>query len=181
MERHAAPAPPRPGQDSPASGTRPAPGLRPAPGARPTPGARPRVDPRGPRFGAWLTTLVLAAVLLTRSGALLAAQTVVFGLGAGLGLRWSPYGVLFRRLVRPRLGPPADLEDEAPPRFAQGVGFAFALAGTVGFAAGLPALGLAATALALAAAFLNAAFGLCLGCEAYLTITRLTHSKGVTA
>src|SRR4051794_10165696 len=78
------------------------------------------VDPRGPRFGAALTTVVLAVVLLTGSGWLLAAQAVVFGIGVVAGLRWAPYGLLYRRLVRPRLGPPAQLEAEAPPRFAQG-------------------------------------------------------------
>jgi hypothetical protein len=131
------------------------------------------VDPRGPRFGAGLTTVVLAAVLLTGSGWLLAAQAVVFGIGAVAGLRWAPYGVLFRRFVRPRLGPPAELEAEAPPRFAQGVGLGFALVGTVGYLAGAPLLGVVATAMALIAAFLNAAFDVCLGCEVHLRLARL--------
>ncbi len=132
------------------------------------------VDPRGPRFGAWLTTVVLAAVLVTGSGWLLLAQTAVFALGAGGGLRWHPYGWLFRTVVRPRLGPPAELEAEAPPRFAQTVGFAFAAAGSVGYLAGPQLLGVVATASALAAAFLNAAFGICLGCELYLLFKRGT-------
>src|SRR3954465_15941945 len=84
------------------------------------------VDPRGPRFGAALTSVVLAVVLLTGSGWLLAAQAVVFGIGAVAGLRWAPYGVLYRRLVRPRLAPPAELEAEAPRRVAHGVGPLFA-------------------------------------------------------
>src|SRR5206468_5871474 len=78
------------------------------------------VDPRGPRFGAAITTAVLAAVLITGSGWLLAAQAVVFGIGAVAGLRLAPYGVLYRTLLRPRLAPPAQLEAEEPPRFAQG-------------------------------------------------------------
>ena len=131
------------------------------------------VDPRGPRFGAAVTTLVLAAVLLTGSGWLLAAQAVVFATGAIAGLRYAPYGVLYRRFVRPRLAPPGELEAEAPPRFAQGVGLAFAVVGTVGYLGGVPVLGLLATAFALAAAFLNAAFDVCLGCEVHLRITRL--------
>jgi uncharacterized protein DUF4395 len=127
------------------------------------------VDPRGPRFAAGLTSLVLAAVLLTGSPWLLAGQAVVFALGvAGR----SPYGVIFRRLVRPRLGPPAALEDTRPLAFAQGVGLAFALAGLLGFAAGSALLATLATAAAFAAAFLNAAFGVCLGCEVYLLIRR---------
>ena len=85
------------------------------------------LDPRGPRVGAGITTVVLAVVLVTGSGWLLAAQAVVFGIGAIAGLRWAPYGVLYRRLVQPRIGPPQTLEAEAPPRFAQAVGFAFAV------------------------------------------------------
>jgi heme/copper-type cytochrome/quinol oxidase subunit 4 len=126
------------------------------------------IDPRGPRFAAALTTVVLAVVLVTGSAWLLAAQTVVFAVGAFAGLHRSPYGVLFRRLVRPRLAPPAELEDAAAPRFAQLVGFGFALVGTVALVAGATVVGQVAVAAALAAAFLNAAFGFCLGCEVYL-------------
>jgi hypothetical protein len=136
------------------------------------PGAPVRVDPRGPRFAAVLTTLVLVVVLATGSGWLLAAQAVVFAVGAAFGLRYSPYGWLYRRLLRPRLGPPQELEDERPPRFAQAVGFAFAAVGTVGYLSGATWLGLVAGAMALAAAFLNAAFGYCLGCELYLLVVR---------
>lgn len=120
-----------------------------------------------------VTTAVLLVVLLTGSGWLLAAQTLVFAIGAGAGLRRAPYGLLFARVVRPRLGPPTAFEDEAPPRFAQAVGLAFGLVGTIGYLAGAPVLGAVATALALGAAFLNAAFGFCLGCEMYLLLARL--------
>jgi hypothetical protein len=149
------------------------------------------VDPRGPRFGAWVTTAVLAAVLLTGSAWLAAAQTLVFLTGAVLGLGAAPYGVVFRRLVRPRLAPPAELEAELPPRFAQAVGAAFGIVATIGYATGVVALGAAATALALAAAFLNAAFAFCLGCEVLLLARRVLGraeivrfrptNKGVTA
>jgi hypothetical protein len=130
------------------------------------------VDPRGPRFGAAVTTAVLAAVLLTGSGWLLAGQAVVFAIGAFGGLRVAPYGLVFRALVRPRLAPPAELEAEAPPRFAQAVGLAFAVAGTAGYLGGVTALGVVATAFALGAAFLNAAFDFCLGCEVHLRLVR---------
>jgi Domain of unknown function (DUF4395) len=127
------------------------------------------VDPRGLRFGAAITTVVLALVLVTGNGWLLAAQAFVFALGA---VDQSPYGLLFRRFVRPRLGPPAELEDARPPRFAQALGLTFALIGVVGFALGSNSVGLTATAFALIAAFLNAAFGICLGCELYLLFRR---------
>lgn len=136
-----------------------------------------KVDPRGQRFNAALTAVVLAVVLVTSSAWLLAAQAVVFGIGAVFGLRYSPYGYIYRALVRPRLGPPAELEAEAPPRFAQGVGLVFAVIGVIGYAAGLAPLGVAAAAAALAAAFLNAAFGFCLGCEMYLLIKRVRPGR----
>jgi hypothetical protein len=139
-----------------------------------------QVDPRGQRFSAILTSIVLIVVLVTSSWPLLAAQAVVFVIGVSLGLRSAPYGLIYQVLVRPRLGPPKELEPEAPPRFAQGVGAAFALVGVVGYALGIPALGMTATAFALIAAFLNAAFGLCLGCEAYLLIRRLTPRRATS-
>jgi len=132
------------------------------------------VDPRGLRFGAIITTLVLAIALVTQSAWLLALQGVVFALGAFVGLQASPYGVFFKAFVRPRLAPPVELEASGPPRFAQGVGLAFAVLGTIGFATGITWLGIAATAMALGAAFLNAAFGFCLGCEMFLILRRLT-------
>jgi hypothetical protein len=130
------------------------------------------IDPRGPRFGALVTTVVLAIVLITGSGWLLAAQTVVFAVGALLGLRYAPYGLLYRWLVRPRLGPPKELEAAAPPRFAQGVGLVISAIGVVGYATGVAPLGIAFTSLALIAAALNGVFGLCLGCEMYLIMRR---------
>jgi hypothetical protein len=137
-----------------------------------------KVDPRGQRFAAALSAAVLIAVIVTGSAWVLAAQAAVFGAGAVFGLRYAPYGLIYRALVRPRLGPPAELEDEAPPRFAQGVGLVMSVIGVVGYAVGLVPLGLAAAALALMAAFLNAAFGLCLGCEMYVLIRRVWPANG---
>jgi hypothetical protein len=130
------------------------------------------IDPRGARFGAGITTAVLAAVLITGSAWLLAAQLLVFAIGALAGLRYAPYGIVFRRLIRPRLGPPARTEPEAPPRFAQGVGMVIAGLGVICYGLGATAGGIVFTALALAAAFLNAAFDLCVGCHMYLFIQR---------
>jgi len=135
------------------------------------------IDPRGPRFGALITTAVLIVVLITSSAWLLAAQAVVFAIGAFLGLKYAPYGLIYRYLVRPRLGPPKELEAQAPPRFAQGVGLVFAAVGVIGYASGVTGLGVVATAMALIAAFLNGAFGICLGCEMYLLIRRIMPGK----
>ena len=135
------------------------------------------VDPRGPRTAAALTSVVLAAALVTGSPWLLALQGAVFAVGAVRGIQATPYGALFRRFVRPRLAPPADLEDARPPRFAQAMGLGFAVVGLLGAATGATAVFLAATGLALAAAFLNAAFGLCLGCEVYLLVRRVVPTR----
>jgi hypothetical protein len=139
------------------------------------------IDPRGPRTAALITTVVLAAVLITGSGWLLAVQALVFAAGAVFGLRYSPYGVLYRTLIRPRLGPPRELEPDAPLRFAQAVGLVFTVAGVAGYAAGLTLLGVVATAAALVAAFLNGAFGFCLGCEMYLLIRRIRPGRQALA
>jgi Domain of unknown function (DUF4395) len=136
-----------------------------------------QIDPRGPRFAALITTAVFIVVLITSSVWLLAAQAVVFAIATVFGLRYAPYGLIYRWLVRPRLGPPKELEDEAPPRFAQGVGLLFAAVGVVGYATGTTLLGILATAAALIAAFLNGAFGLCLGCELYLLIRRIMPAR----
>jgi Domain of unknown function (DUF4395) len=130
------------------------------------------IDVRGPRFAAWVTAVVLAVALILDSGTLVAVQAVVFAVGAFAGLRYAPYGVLFRILVAPRLGPAREREPEAPPRFAQLVGLVFAVLGAVGYLLGAPVLGAVATGFALIAALLNAATGFCLGCELYLIARR---------
>lgn len=144
-----------------------------------------RIDPRGPRSAATLTTALLAGVLLTAPSAtataLLAVQTALFAAGAVGGVQRTPYAWLFKRLVRPRLAPPAELEDARPPRFAQTVGLGFAVVALAGFLTGADLLGLVATGFALAAAFLNAAFGFCLGCEVYLLLRRVTPTSSTTA
>jgi hypothetical protein len=135
------------------------------------------IDARGPRFGAVITTVVLALALATTSMWLLLAQTLVFAVGAIAGMRYAPYGLVYRFLVRPRLGPPTRFEPAAPPRVAQGVGMVFAALGVIGYATGVTGVGIAFTALALAAAFLNAAFDFCLGCQMYLFIRRIRPSS----
>ncbi|MBC7290724.1 MAG: DUF4395 domain-containing protein [Actinotalea sp.] len=135
------------------------------------------IDPRGPRFGAAVTTVLLAATLLaagtTAGTVLLAVAVALFVVGVARGAQGSVQGVLYRRLVRPRLGPPSHLEDPAPPRFAQLVGLLVTGAGLVLALVGVPGAVAVAAGIALVAAFLNAAFGLCLGCEMYVLLRRL--------
>jgi Domain of unknown function (DUF4395) len=139
------------------------------------------IDPRGPRFGALITTVVFAVVLVTGSPWLLSAQALVFAVATAFGMRYAPYGLIYRWLVRPRLRPPAELEPEAPPRFAQGLGLLISLIGVTGYATGSTPLGMAAASAGLLAAFLNGVFGLCLGCEMYLLIRRLWPGRQVLA
>ena len=130
------------------------------------------VDPRGPRFGAAITAVLLAVILILGPGVpalvLLLIQTIAFGLGSVVGLQAQPYGLIYKSLVRPRLKAPSELEDPRPPRFAQTVGLIFAVAGLVGLLASLPVLFYVAIAFALIAAVLNSVFNFCLGCELYL-------------
>jgi protein-S-isoprenylcysteine O-methyltransferase Ste14 len=139
-----------------------------------------QVDPRGLRFAAAVTTVVLALTLVLNNAWPLAIQAVVFAISVAFGVQASPYGQFFKRLIRPRLGPPKELEDAAPPRFAQLVGLVFAVIGLIGYLAGVEVLGVVATGLALVAAFVNAAVGLCLGCEAYLLIQRIRTPNTAT-
>jgi hypothetical protein len=136
-----------------------------------------QIDPRGPRFGAAITTAVLAIILLTIPSSialvLLGIQTVVFALGAFVGLHAQPYGILYRKLVAPKLGKPTALEAVEPPQFAQFVGFLFAATGLIALLLGADLVATIAVAFALGAAFLNAAFNFCLGCEMFLIGKRL--------
>lgn len=143
------------------------------------PARPPGIDPRGPRFGAGITAvLLLVTVVLGVAGAqnaalwLLVAVTALFAWGALAGIRRHPYGLLFARFVRPRLTPPTELEDPRPPTFAQGVGFAVCLAGLLLALLGMPSAVPIAAGIAFFAAFLNAAFGFCLGCQMYLLLVR---------
>jgi hypothetical protein len=140
-----------------------------------------QIDPRGPQFTAAVTSVVLAVVLLTAPAtagvALLGVQALLFAGAVAFGVQRTPHAWLFRRVVRPRLAAPAELEDPAPPRFAQGVGLAFALVGLLGYLSGATLVGAVAVGFALAAALLNAVFGFCLGCEMYLLGARVLRSS----
>jgi len=136
-----------------------------------------QIDPRGPRFGAALTAVLLVVVLLLGTSAaavvVLAVVAASFALGVARGVQGTWQAAVFRALVRPRLAAPTELEDARPPRFAQLVGLVVTGAGLVLALFGVSAAVPVSAAIALVAAFLNAAFGLCLGCEMYLLGLRL--------
>ena len=134
----------------------------------------PLIDARGPRYTAALTTLVLSAAIITESNLIIGFQFAVFLSAVIFGLRRSIYGFLYRNLIQPRLKGPVPSEYESAPRFAQLIGALFAFTALIGGLTGNTTVFLIATGFALAAAFLNAAFGFCLGCQIYLLILRAT-------
>jgi Domain of unknown function (DUF4395) len=144
-----------------------------------TPAASSGVDVRGPRFAAWITAAVLEIVLIISvfsphaAAVVLSVQAGIFAVGAVGGPRVHPYGRVFATVVAPRLGPAKEREPVPPLKFAQFVGFVFAVGGIAGFAARVALVGVIATTGALVAAFLNAAFGICLGCQLYPLVARL--------
>ena len=130
------------------------------------------IDARGPRFGAVITTIVLATALATNNVWVIVAQALVFAIGAFKGPQFTPYAFIFKTLVKPRLKKSGETEDVRPPQFAQRVGLLFAVVAIVGAVTGLDLVFTIAVAGALGAAFLNAVFNFCLGCEIYLLLLR---------
>lgn len=140
------------------------------------------IDVRGPRFGAAITSVVLATALIVQGRlglALVTWQWAAFAVSTFAGLAWSPYGTLFRFAKRRfDLGPPPETETEGPPRFAQACGFAVTSVALVLFAAGATVAGWIAVAVVLALSVLLAVAGLCVGCELYLVGQRLRATGG---
>ena len=131
-----------------------------------------QIDARGPRWSALFTTVVLATALVTSNVWIITFQAVVFAIGALRGPQFTPYAFIFKKIIKPRLKSTSTLEDVRPPQFAQTVGLAFALVAVIGSVTGAGGVFTVAVGFALAAAFLNAAFNFCLGCEMYLLILR---------
>ena len=135
------------------------------------------IDARGPRWSAAITTVVLATALVTSNVWVIAFQAVVFAIGALRGPQFTPYSLIFKSLIKPRLKSPAVFEDVRPPQFAQAVGLGFSLVAVIASVAGAGGVFTVAVAFAFAAAFLNAAFNFCLGCQMYLLILRARTAK----
>ena len=130
------------------------------------------IDARGPRYSAAITSVVLALALITESSYVIGFQFAVFLSAVLFGLRKSIYGFIYRNLIQPRLSGPVPSEDQRAPRFAQFIGALFAFVALLGGVSGNSAVFLISTSFALGAAFLNAAFGFCLGCQIYLILVR---------
>jgi hypothetical protein len=130
------------------------------------------IDARGPRYSAGITSVVLSLALITESVYLIGFQFAVFLSAVLFGLRKSIYGFIYRGIIQPRLKGPVPNEDQRAPRFAQFIGALFAFVALLGGVTGNSGVFLIATSFALGAAFLNAAFGFCLGCQIYLILVR---------
>ena len=135
------------------------------------------IDARGPRWSAAITTVVLATALVTSNVWVIAFQAIVFAIGALRGPQFTPYAFIFKSLIKPRLKSLVTFEDVRPPQFSQAVGLGFALIAVIASVTGAGGVFTVAVAFALAAAFLNAAFNFCLGCQMYLLILRARTAK----
>ena len=135
------------------------------------------IDARGPRWSAVITTIVLATALVTSNLWVIAFQAIVFAIGALRGPQFTPYALIFKKLIKPRLKSEVTFEDARPPQFAQAVGLGFAIVAVIASVIGAGTVFTIAVGFALAAAFLNAAFNFCLGCEMYLLILRARTAK----
>lgn len=130
------------------------------------------IDPRGPRFNQAVLAVGLVLGFLFQLEAMVPFFAVVLLIGAALGPRYGPFLRLYSEVIKPRLAPPAQLEDPRPPRFAAAVGVVFLLAATASFAVGASGLGWALALVVAALAALAATTGVCLGCEVYLLLAR---------
>ena len=130
------------------------------------------IDPRGPRFNQAVLAVALLGGFLVDWRPVVPLFALVLLAGAALGPRYGPFLALYAKAIRPRLGPPSELEDPRPPRFSAALGVVFLAAGTLAFAAGSPRLGWGLALVVAALAALAAVTGICVGCEVYLLLTR---------
>ncbi|GAA2245909.1 DUF4395 domain-containing protein [Rarobacter faecitabidus] len=162
--------------------------------------SRPKaIDSRAPRFAAAITaTLLVVAVFLaaignsptageagtgalaTDPGFILLAVIAVLFAWSYTSPATAPWGVLFRKAVQPRISAPTQFEDPRPPRFSQLVGLIVVAAGLVLHLVAVPWALVIFGAAAFVAAFLNAAFGFCLGCKLYLILVRVRVIRPAT-
>jgi uncharacterized protein DUF4395 len=135
--------------------------------------AAPRpIDPRGPRFNQAMIAALLLVGFVADWEAVVPAAAIILALGAVLGPRFGPFLAVYAHLIRPRLGPPAEVEDPRPPRFAASLGTVVLAASTVAFLAGADLVGWLLALLVAFLAGLAASTGICVGCEIYLFVAR---------
>ena len=130
------------------------------------------IDPRGPRFNQAVLATALVVGFLVDWKPVVALFALVLLAGAAMGPRYGPFLALYAKVIRPRLGPPKELEDPRPPRFSAAMGVAVLSAATVAFLAGSAVVGWGLALVVAALAALSATTGVCVGCEIYLALAR---------
>lgn len=130
------------------------------------------IDPRGPRFNQAVLSVALLVSFVLDVWVVAPVFAVVLGLGAALGPRFGLFLRIYADVVRPRLGPPREMEDPRPPRFAAVVGTVFLAAATLSFLSGSDTVGWGLALVVAALAGLAATTGICVGCEVYLFVAK---------
>lgn len=125
------------------------------------------IDPRGHRFGAGLSAVLLAVAFVANAPALVAVALASIGISAAFGLRWSIYGLIWRWIARALSLAPTTPEHEYPPRFAQTLGSVALILSLVAFGTGAATLGWVFAAGVAGLQTLLAVTGYCLGCRLY--------------
>jgi len=125
------------------------------------------IDPRGHRFGAGVSAVLLIVAFLTGTPWLVAVVLLSIGVSAAFGLRFSIYGAIWRRIARSLQLPKVEPEHEYPPRFAQTLGSTALILALVAFALGATTIGWGLTLAVAGLQTVLAVTGYCLGCRLY--------------
>jgi len=144
----------------------PIPTAVPADAAAQLPKAR-MIDPRGHRFGAGVSAVLLVVAFLTGTVWLVALGLLSIGVSAAFGLKYSIYGVVWRRISKALALPKVEPEHEYPPRFAQTLGSTALILALVAFALGATTIGWGLTLAVAGLQTVLAVTGYCLGCRLY--------------
>ena len=99
------------------------------------------IDPRGHRFGAGVSAIILIVAAVTGTPWLVAVVLLSIGVSAAFGLRYSIYGIAWRRIVRGAGLGKVEPEHEYPPRFAQVLGSVGLILALIAFALGATTIG----------------------------------------
>ena len=125
------------------------------------------IDPRGHRFGAGVSAIVLIVAFLTGTVWLVAIALLSIGVSAAFGLKYSIYGVVWRRIAKVLALPKVEPEHEYPPRFAQTLGSTALILALIAFALGATTIGWGLTLAVAGLQSVLAVTGYCLGCRLY--------------
>lgn len=135
------------------------------------------IDARAPRFNQAVVGFGALLAALTGWWLLLPFLAAMLGIGLLGGRRYCLPCVIYFELIQPRIGE-GPIEDARPPRCANGLGFMFLTAASAAYVMEMATIGLALSGVVAGLAFLAAATGLCVGCQAYRIEARLRRIRG---